>query len=358
MRGRVEVRAIMHLGILTPDTQQRCCVTEEELYLRRLLGAFRRMQDQARFFLFTSESKQAEYEGWMRAPVDVGPGARSGLAGLIGSGRSLSRAVHKAGVDALLSPLGSAPVSPPVAQWLYILDTRPWEPDGDMAGEIKQAKRVCADARAIIAPSEFTRRRCLQVFDVPLDKVVVAAPGVDPAFARPNESIVERPYIVIVGNTCKTHNYPRVFKAISQIQKETPHTLVIIGQSCQAEPPSWGPRGMRVERCPDAQLAGLYQNAEAVVFATLHDGSGQRVLEVLRAGGVIVAPNIGAIPEVAGDTPIFYNHESVESIVRGIRRAFQEGASTKEARLRASKRASEYTWEKCAWKALSAFKRG
>lgn len=347
----------MHLGILTPDTQERCCVTEEELYLRRLLGAFRHMQDQARFFLFTSEAKQSEYEGWMRAPVDIGTGTRGGLSGLLGMGRTLSRAVSKAGVDALLCPLGSAPASPPVPQWLYILDTRPWEPGGELAGVIKQVKRICADARAIIAPSEYTRRRCLKVFDVPLDKVVVAQPGVDAVFAKPNECIVERPYIVIVGNTCKTHNYPRVFKALAQIQQETPHTLVIIGQACQAEPPSWGPRGMRVERCPDAQLAGLYQNAEAVVFATLHDGCGQRVLEVLRAGGIIVAPNIGAIPEFAGDTPIFYNFESVESIVRGIRRAFQEGVSTKEARLRASKRAAEFTWEKCAWKALSAFKR-
>jgi len=41
-----------------------------------------------------------------------------------------------------------------------------------------------------------------------------------------------------------------------------------------------------------------------------------------------------------------------------VRRGLQEGPSNLDQRRRASKRAAEFSWEKCAWKALSAFKRG
>ncbi|HNR31830.1 MAG TPA: glycosyltransferase [Candidatus Hydrogenedentes bacterium] len=348
----------MHLGILTPDTQQRCCFGDEERYMRRLLATLRRMQDQARLFLFTSEEQHGSYEGWMRVAIGKVGGGRGGIAGLLGVGGPLARAAKKAGVNALFAPLAAAPVNPPLPLWLYIVDVRPWEPGGDRADDLKQAKRVCAEARGIVAPSEHTRRRCLELFDVPLDKVVVAPPGVDAVFADPSETIVEKPYLMIVGDTCKTHNYPLVFKGLAQIQKERLHTLVVTGTACNAEPTDWGPRGVRIEKCPDAQLAGLYQNAEAVIFATLHDGSGQRILEALRAGGVAVAPNLDAIPEVAGDYVLFYNHESVESFVRAVRRGLQEGPSNLDQRRRASKRAAEFSWEKCAWKALSAFKRG
>ncbi len=347
----------MHLGVLTPDVQHRCCYGDEERYMRRLLVTLRRMQDQARLFLFTSEEQHASYEGWMRVAIGKVSGGRGGLAGMLGVGGPLARAARKAGVNALLAPLAAAPVSPPLPTWLYIVDVRPWEPGGDLADDLKQAKRVCAQAHGIIATSEHTRRRCLEVLDVPLDKVVVAPPGVDTVFSEPNSSIVEKPYLMIVGDTCKTHNYPLIFKGLAQIQKETPHNFVVTGTACSAEPPTWGPRGVRIERCPDAQLAGLYQNAAAIVFAALHDGSGQRVLEGLRAGGMLVTPNLGAIPEVAADNTIFYNHESVESFVRSLRRAIQQGPESLDSRRRAAKRVAEYTWEKCAWKALSAFKK-
>lgn len=348
----------MHLGVLTPDTQQRCCTGDEDIYLRRMLSRLRRMQDMAQLFLFTSEEKHAEYDGWLRAPMPV-PGPAAGLTSMLGVGghRALAKAAQRAGVDALFAPLGSAPAGFPIPVWLYIVDTRPWEPGGDQESQLKQAKRLCIESRAIVSPSEYTRRRCLEVFDVPLDKVVVAPPGVDAVFAEQHGAIVEKPYLVVVGDTCKTHNFPRVFKAIAQIQKETPYTLVMIGNPCTEEPPTWGPRGVRIEKCPDQQLAGLYQNADAVIFAALHDGSGQRVLEVLRAGGMAVAPNLGAIPEIAGDGPVYFNSESIESIARSLRRGIDEGKTNQEQRRRAAKRAAEFTWEKCAWKALSAFKR-
>ncbi|MFP4500391.1 MAG: glycosyltransferase [Candidatus Hydrogenedentota bacterium] len=348
----------MQIGVITPRPHLRCCVTGERHYLTRVLETLRDAQDADRFVMFCPEEDRASYPGWVTVPMRA-PGAAERLGALVGRG-PFAKTIARAQVDMLFAPLEMAPAAAPVPMSVYVLDTWPWEPpreSGIPPTSVRHARRACQEARAIVVPSEYTRRRCLELFDAPLDKMVVAPPGVSRHYAQPHESIVAPPYIIVLGATCPSQNHSRVLAACENLAGDIPHTLVVMGEACHAEPGAWPAHVVRIERCPNAQRAGLFQHAAAVVLPVLHEGSGIDALDVLCAGAVIIAPKVGAIPEVAGNAPVYYNHESAESLRRTLRRVLEEPPTTPAERQRSAKRAIDYSWERCAWRVAAAFKK-
>jgi glycosyltransferase involved in cell wall biosynthesis len=348
----------MQIGVITPQIGPRCCVAAEAAYLRRVLEQLRAGQEDDDFVLFCGNDDRNAYPGWVTLPLRASGGL--GRLGAVIGQDSLSKAVRKAQIDMIFAPLEHAPLGAPVPMCLYLLDPWPWDPppgSGVAPESARRAKKACQEAAGIVVPSEHVRRRCLDMFEAPLDKVVVAPPGVDPVFGKPNGSLIPPPYIVAVGPTCPSHNHARVIEACERLAADVAHTLVIAGHACEMEPASWGPQVMRIERLPDAQRAGLYQNAAAVVLPHLHDGAGMELLETLGAGALVVAPKLGAIPELGGNTPVYYNHESTESLRRTLRRVLEDPESTPGDRQRAAKQCREYTWERTAWKVAQVFKK-
>jgi len=217
---------------------------------------------------------------------------------------------------------------------------------------------VYANAAVVVAPSEFIQQELLDLFNVPLNKVVVAPLGADDAFAEPQPCMVEKPYLLLVGTTRPSKNVTRLRQALSRLRGEIPHSLVVVGKAGECEPEEWGAGVVRIERCPTAQLAGLYQHCDLFICASLYEGSGVTILEAMRAGARIVSSRVGGIPELADKVPTYLNHENVDSIVAAIRWALNETRDERDERTRAGQHlAAQYTWEQCALKTLSAFKR-
>jgi glycosyltransferase involved in cell wall biosynthesis len=327
-----------------------------EYYLRNVLAKMRAIQPDTRFVLFTSADNHDSFDGWDRECLDSG-GLFTGLEGRV------ERAAKQRGADVLFTPLESAPAKSSIPVVVFALDLYAWESEADesvrkRAAKIKAAKRVCENAAAIIAPSEFVQRKYLELLGIPLNKVVVAPLGVSEVFAMPQPCFVQQPYLLVVGATRVYRNLKRLREVFDIFKDDFPHGLIVVGQPAEAEPADWGPRVMRIEYCPASHLAGLYQHCDAFIQPSLYEGSGVTVLEAMRAGAPVVTSRTGGIEEVAGDTPIFFNPESTASIIAGVKWAIEEQPEQRQARVRYGKQAaSEYTWERCAWKTLSAFKR-
>jgi len=321
-----------------------------ERYLRAVLAKMRGIQAETEFLIFTDPTNDDSFDGWERACL------RGGVT-------QLDAAVRRAGVDVLFSPLATAPAKSSAPTVLFALDLYDWEARSvrqrrGMAAKLKAARKLCASAAALIAPSKFVQRTFLEVLGVPLNKVVVAPLGVDEGFARPRACIVESPFLLTVGCTREFKNIPRLMEAFAQLHEEIPHNLVVVGRPAEAEPDDWGPRVVRIDRCPAETLAGLYQHCDVFIQPSLYEGSGVTVLEAMRAGAPVVTSRTGGIPEVAGDVPIFFNPESTHSLMAAIRRAIAEYPNERLNRTNSGRRcAAEYTWEACAWKTLSAFRR-
>jgi len=319
----------------------------------------RRVQPETGYLVFTSPGNHDAFEGWDRVCVTPRPRfwrrpASSAAAGLVS-------AVCAAGLDVLFSPLASAPMRTPVPLVVCALDLRPWEPAAprkDRPLTLAAARRVCARAAGAVAPSAYVQRRLLELLETPMNKTVVAPFGVDPLFGMPQPCVAPRPFLLFVGRTGAAKNIPRLRESFDLLRKELPHALVVAGPPGEAEPADWGPRVFRFERCPTEVLAGLCQQCAVFIQPSLHEGSGVTVLEAMRAGAPVAASRTGGIEEVAADLPFYFNAESAASIAITVRRALDEPPDLQQTRAKAGRKlAAEYTWDKCAWKILSAFKR-
>jgi glycosyltransferase involved in cell wall biosynthesis len=319
----------------------------------------REIQPGTQFVLFTDPSNHDALDGWDRECLES-----SSTFGIFGGiDAQLDRAARRRGIDVLFTSLWTAPARISVPTVLYALDLLGFEKEylrerHRTPMPPKTAKRLCANAAAIVAPSEFIQRKYLELLEIPLNKVVVAPLGVDPVFGEPNACAAQQPFLLTVGTTREFRNIPRLREVFEWLKDEFPHNLVVVGRPGEAEPADWGERVMRIEYCATGHLAGLYQHCDVCVQASLYEGSGVTVLEAMRAGAAVATSRTGGIPEVAGDTPFYFNPESTSSIVAAVRWAIEEDAKQRLNRLKYGKQvAAEFTWEKCAWKTLSAFKR-
>ena len=331
----------------------------EERFLRKTLATIRQAQPSTRFVVFTDPGNHDSFDGYDR--VCAKKGVRLGLSN--DTGAMLAPLAKSAGIDLLFSPLNTGPAKFPVPVVLLALDLRRWEPEHlklerRAAARHKAIKRVSANAAAIVTPSESVQRKALHLLEVGLDKTVIAPLGVDEVFGEPQPSLVEGPFLLAVGDTREFKNIPRLRQVCAQLGKEFPHSLVVVGRPCEAEPDDWGPRVMRFEHIPTPYLAGLYQHCDAFIQPSLYEGSGVTVLEAMRTGAPVATSRTGGIAEAAGDTPFFFNPENVGSMVSNVRRILEEDAQARRTRTQVGVRAAaEFTWERCAWKVLSAFKK-
>lgn len=328
----------------------------DDRYFRNLLWALRSLQTETEFVLFCDEENHAAYEGWLRANVGERGSLLSGLRG----GGALDAAAAKAKVDVIWTPLAGASVGS-VPQVLYATDFLPWEPDAGEAGPVRKSanakaeKKACASAKSLVVSSEYLRRKALEMFDMPLNKVVVAPPGVDPAFQSANDTVVEPPYLVLYCDARASRDLPKLHEALEHLEKDYPHNFVVAGPGFAEEPGDWGPRYVRIERLPDSTLSGLYQHASAFIYPGLYDGCCVRVLEALCAGVPVVAPRSGALPEHCADGPIYYSLTSAASLVQSVRRAIELDPQARAARIHAGRSVlPKFSWEKSAWKLLTA----
>jgi len=331
-------------------------------YLRRLLPALHAQRPDLRFVIFTGPTTHEIFDGWDRQLM--APREQWGRRQPFFLQRTIQREAARLGVGVLVTPFEVAFRKPKVPTVLLATDLQPWERAVAKGGWINEkrmarAAKRCQGAHVIVVPSKFIQDRLLELLGVGIDRVVVAPPGVDSTFAEDQPPMAQQPYILAVGDTHEVKNLPRLRAALRQMKGEMAHSLVVVGRSGNAEPENWGPRVMRIDQCPVAQLAGLYQHSDLFVCPSLYDGSGRRVLEAMRAGARIVASCVGAIPEVGKSIPLFFNPESVSSIVATLRRALKESASERETHLRVGQKvAAQYTWERCAQQVLLAIEKG
>jgi glycosyltransferase involved in cell wall biosynthesis len=351
---------IMKLGINTYPSRHRPGAPHETGYIRPLLRTLEGLQQDLGFVVFTHEENHAAYADWERVPISPGSGTFSVFRSNSGE---LEDAIAAAGVDIVLSPLESAPLLTDTPQVLYALDLALWsrepEPPRRAKGpDLKSIRQISAQSRGLIVPSEYLRRRCLELFEIPLNRTTVAPVGVDPVFRLDQAPLLNQSYILTIVDGLTRESMEPLRQTLAKRKSDFHHTLVVVGAKQEGEPQNWGPGVVRIEECAANHLATLYQHCSLFLYPAEQDGSALHVLEALQAGAPVVAPSTGAIAELAGSAPVFFNPNSTGSLLRAMRRVLHEDREQSQSRIqRGHRTASDFTWEKSAWKVLAALKR-
>jgi len=236
-------------------------------------------------------------------------------------------------------------------------------------------------ADRIIAVSGATRDDLTRVLRVPDDKVAVIHEAVAPEFAIPQDAAaveavlgrygIRRPYCLFVGNLEPRKNLSRLMEAFGLLRARDVRgpdgtaapQLVLAGTR------GWLYNGIFTDVAarggagdivftgyvPAADLPALYAASACFVFPSLYEGFGLPVLEAMAAGTPVVASQVGAIPEVAGDAALLVDARRPAELAEAMESVLTD--RTLRARLvtRGRARASLFTWEAVARDTLAVY---
>jgi len=107
----------------------------------------------------------------------------------------------------------------------------------------------------------------------------------------------------------------------------------------------------------DEKLAELYQNADLFVFPSLNEGFGFPPLEAMQYGIPVAASGVSSLPEVLGDSALFFDPLDVSSIAQAIYSLLTDENKRKNLIERGRRRIKKFSWESCVEKTQKFYKK-
>jgi glycosyltransferase involved in cell wall biosynthesis len=193
------------------------------------------------------------------------------------------------------------------------------------------------------------------------DRIVVSGGGVS-SLPPPAPDALARlgirvPFLLTVGTLEPRKNLPFLLRVFDRFRQERSDLqLVLAGRF------GWG--AAEVERIvaelglanrivltnaiTDADLAALYQEAQALLFPSLHEGFGLPLVEAMSAGLPVVSADVTSMPEVCGDAALMVPPSDAEQWLAAMRAVTTDSALRKQLAERGRVRAAAFSWDQVA----------
>lgn len=230
---------------------------------------------------------------------------------------------------------------------------------------VKQSVKRCD---AVIAISEFTRQELLRQWPIPPEKVYVThlAPRTRPVSPVSDDEIrafrdqwaVSKPYFVAFSSRFPHKNISLLIDAFSRIKDST--FLVLLGHY----DPAWvqqaisaGVRerviftGYLDERTIQVAMAG----AMFLAFPSRYEGFGLPVIEAQETGLPVVCSTHGSLPEVAGDSALYFDTNDIDGVANILQRAIRDEPLRDHLRAKGYENLRRFSWRKAATETLAVY---
>lgn len=231
-------------------------------------------------------------------------------------------------------------------------------------------------ARAVIAPSEFSRADIIDSYDVDPHRVHVVPACVEPWQSLTEEETeqatewlaaagVRSPYLLYLGNLHPRKNVERLVEAYSVARSANAnvaeHQLVIAGRRWwgagqAAERPAAGV--LRLGQVSDVVRRHLLEHATALAYLSLFEGFGLPPLEAMSASTPVLGSDIPALREVCGDAAVLVDPFDIDAIADGLTRLVESASLRDELRKRGLRRCAQYDVKNTGRCARAAFRDG
>lgn len=272
-------------------------------------------------------------------------------------------ALWRASREGVLISLGNSGPLRHRAQVVCLHDANLWEMPQAFAARYRLVHRMLRPnlarrAAALLTVSAHSARALAPRVGVPADRFRVLPNSADHVLAWPTGrdgpgryGLTPGGYLLSVGNRSPNKNLTALIAAHAACGTAVP-PLVLVGggvPGVAADDALAGGRVRALGRVPDADLRGLYEGAAGFVFAALHEGFGIPPLEAMRLGVPVICARSGAMPEVLGDAPLWFDPRDQGDIQAAlVNFAGMSPAQTARMRRQGQARADLYQWRKTA----------
>ncbi|HUD09815.1 MAG TPA: glycosyltransferase family 1 protein [Patescibacteria group bacterium] len=224
---------------------------------------------------------------------------------------------------------------------------------------IRQAAR---NARKIIAPSNATKQEIMDHLKISENKIDVICEASE--LSSQQSAVGSQKYgkyFLYVGNAYPHKNLERLIQAFKKIVNEHQDLkLILVGQKDyfyqRLEKEYQSDNIIFYGKAGDKELVSLYTNAVALVAPSLMEGFGLPVLEAMSLRCLVVASDIPAFREIAGENALYFNPQDLADIHAKLKNVLENGEKYKEEKLeKAFNKSQQFSWRKAAEQTLNIY---
>jgi glycosyltransferase involved in cell wall biosynthesis len=216
-------------------------------------------------------------------------------------------------------------------------------------------RALCERANLVHCNSRATRDDLIAILGIAPGKIrVVRLAGTDWSAIPPAPlDGIEGPFVLWVGERRGYKNFATTAAAFAACHEARDTRLLCVGGGPlraeeQKQLASLGLATRVVQRAAsDAELRWAYEHAAALLYTARWEGFGIPMLEALSLGCPVLASDIPALHEVAGDQAVYADPGQLDALADGIQRALESGRDPVVTSARAAY-AAQFSWEACA----------
>jgi glycosyltransferase involved in cell wall biosynthesis len=217
-------------------------------------------------------------------------------------------------------------------------------------------------AAAIIAVSHSTAEALL-ARGVGRQRLYVAQNGLARFPAPADPPLPPGPFVLVVGTLEPRKGHDILLRAAARLPNDG-FRLVFAGADggragalrVLAERLGLADRLLVLGRVDDATLAGLYTKASLLCLPSLAEGFGLPALEAMGFGLPVLASDLPAVREVAGDAAVLTPPGSPEALSEGLLRLLEDSELREQLAQSGPRRASSFSWDSAAEATVSAYR--
>ena len=176
---------------------------------------------------------------------------------------------------------------------------------------------------------------------------------------------IKRPYFIYGSRLAdKNKKHIELIKAFEIFKKKTglPHRLVLAGED--------GEYASEIHKAvfaseyasdifltgffPHESFSTLYAGAEACIFPSVNEGIGLPVLEAMACGIPVLCSNAGALKEIGGHAPIYFNSDKPEEIAKAMEKVIDDRDLREKMTDLGTVQAAKFNWNSTVEKLIEA----
>ncbi len=230
-----------------------------------------------------------------------------------------------------------------------------------------------AQADHVVVNSEFTKDDLISTYRVPVDKVTVVYPGVDPQVFYPqNEKDkiavkrkygIKKPFLLYLGTLEPRKNVPAVVRAYAALSNRKDFNLVLAGKKGwlyeeifhTVEDLGLQKDVIFTDYVPDEDRPRLLSAAEVFVYPSFFEGFGMPVVEAQACGVPVVTSANTSLPEVVGDTALLVDPGKVEEVQTAVGRILSSSKLEDNLSKAGLENSRRFRWRESAQKVIEIF---
>jgi glycosyltransferase involved in cell wall biosynthesis len=349
-------------------------LTGNETYIRNLLNCFDVLDREAEFVTYISrpEAIADVPRRFQTRRVSVNPYVRLGY--------DLPRLIAKDRPD-LLHVQYTAPItcSAPIVVTVHDVSflEHPEYFTWFRAQQLRlTVRRTVKAASCVLTVSEFSKKRIVDAYRLPDEKVAVLPDGVSSVFHPVAREVAQRslraasnlplPFVLTVGDLQPRKNHLgliRAFEDLIRAHPQLPHHLLIVGKETWYAPTvrAAAKKSQVADRIhftgfvDDEELRRLYGACDLFIYPSFYEGFGLPILEAMACGRAVACSNTSAMPEVADSAALLFDPCSQRELVFAMRDLLLNPELRQRMERLGVQRAAMFSWTSSAAKILDLY---